>query len=48
MNYFEHEEYYYRSVRARNFWSNDYMEYESTVIKIKHQLKNILIKSNHN
>ena len=45
---FEHEEYYYRSVRVSNFWSNNYMEYESTVTKIKHHFKNILIKSNHN
>ena len=31
-NFFEHEdkdEYYYKAVRVSNFWSNNYIEYES-------------------
>ena len=38
----EQEEDYYNSVRVGNFWSNNCVEYESVVIKIKPcQLKNI-------
>ena len=44
----EQEEDYYNSVRVGNFWSNNCVEYESVVIKIKPcQLKNILIKIDH-
>ena len=44
----EQEEDYYNSVRVGNFWSNNCVEYENVVIKIKPcQLKNILIKIDH-
>ena len=44
----EQEEDYYNSVRVGNFWSNNCVEYESVVIKIKPcQLKNIWIKIDH-
>ena len=42
------EENYYRPIRVSNFWSNNYIEYESNGDRIKHhQLKNILIKLEH-
>ena len=47
-NLFEHEEDYYKPVKAGSFWSNDYIEYESNSDRKKHyQLKNILIKLDH-
>ena len=49
-NLFEHkeEENYYKPVRVSNFWSNNYIEYKSKAIEIRHyQLKNILIKLDH-
>ena len=36
------EEIYCKPARVSNFWSNNYVEYES-----HYQLKNILIKSNN-
>ena len=36
-NLFEHEEEdYYKSVRINNFWSNNYIEYESNVYRNNH------------
>ena len=49
-NLFEHEEEenYYKPVRVSNFWNNNYIEYKTNMIEIKHyQLKNILIKLDH-
>ena len=47
-NLFEHEEEeenYYKSVRVSNFWSNNYIKYESIDDRNKTlSLKNILIK----
>ena len=47
--FFEHEkEDFYKSVRVGNFWTNNYIEYESNGDRKKHyQLKNILIKLDH-
>ena len=47
--FFEHEkEDFYKSVRVGNFWTNNYIEYESNDDRKKHyQLKNILIKLDH-
>ena len=47
---FEHkeEENYYKQLSVNNFWSNNYLNMEVTVIEIKHsQLKNILTKLKH-
>ena len=42
------EEDYYKPVRVSNFYNNNYIEYESKVIKIKqYQSKNTLMKLNH-
>ena len=49
-NLFEHEEEgnHFKPVRVSNFWSHNYIEYEVTVIEIKHyQLKNTLMKLDH-
>ena len=50
-NLFEHEgqeENFYKPVKVSNFWSNNYIDYESKGEKKKHyQLKNILIKLDH-
>ena len=45
-NLFEHEEEdYHKPVRVSNFWSNNYIEYESNSDKNKHyQLRNFLIE----
>ena len=34
-NLFEHKEDYYKPVRAENFWSNIYIEYESNIDRNK-------------
>ena len=42
------EEDYYKPVRVSNFYNNNYIEYESKMIKIKqYQSKNTLMKLNH-
>ena len=47
-NLVEHEEDYYKPLRVGNSLSNNYIEYESIVIEIKHyHLKNISIKLDH-
>ena len=32
---FKHEDDYYKSIRADNFWNNNYIEYESKLIEIQ-------------
>ena len=48
-NLFEHEEEenFYKPVRVSNFWSNNFIEYESNDDRNKKQLNNILIKLDH-
>ena len=49
-NIFENEvqENCHKPVTISNVWSNNYIEYESNVIEMKHyQLKSILIKLDH-
>ena len=49
-NFFEHEEeenYFYKPVKVKNFWNNNYIKYKSNCNRKTLSVKNILIKLSH-